>query len=765
MRTLLSQFCEAFDGTVRPILAPLGRATGTLAERAQRGYAREVLPPLQDIAHQLQALVDKVAAQQAYVLIFGPLKSGKSTLMNAMSAAYVSEVTSLPAYPCMVYVSDSDQREFIVTRFDGAKESFHDPAALRVLVARAHGELADRIRRVEGGGEDFEPGLHFPEAIRRIDVRVPAGELAQSGSVLVDTPGLYSRMKFGYDQMTREFRNSAACAIFVVKTDNLFLEQVFQEFHSLLELFSRIFLLVNLDSTKKDLRPDGALVPSLESADPIRVVEAFENLAMSAPLKAAADEGRLRIYPVDLLRAASRRLGGKGVSANETRGIESEGQADFDGFLSDLTDYLNSADYLVAFLGDSLRCGKTLLAETEAACHHRAVKEMNAEVEQLEAAQTRGRARLQALERLGSFGWEETLGDLQRELVEVGQGQSGALAEDNARELKAAVDGWFHGDDSLQELIDKGLLPLFEGCQRGLALRVHEALSAHVARGETAVKLPRAVADDLVAAGLSIGEFSRRGLDQVDPLAGVQLGAPGLKLHDLPVKRTFWDWVLFRTRARVRRRLFGAPERPTLRLSRDVKETRLGGPARQHMLMELSAFQRRHVPALLDRLAMCIYEDYAAAFAGDLRERIGATSTELELELKRTQERLKEFRRVLNRLSDLELAVIATRRAVIALEQHYRGTDPELLSAPSDEEIPVEDVRIEETALAQDGPGDDDGFDLDRELEHEVPAGADALAPETEPLVEIHPTPRPPVAASHAPPPGTAPTGTPDPRP
>ena len=34
------------------------------------------------------------------------------------------------------------------------------------------------------------PAMHFDEAIRRVDVRVPAGELAQSGSVLVDTPGL-----------------------------------------------------------------------------------------------------------------------------------------------------------------------------------------------------------------------------------------------------------------------------------------------------------------------------------------------------------------------------------------------------------------------------------------------------------------------------------------------------------------------------------------------------------------------------------------------
>ena len=95
--------------------------------------------------------------------------------------------------------------------------------------------------------------MDFPEAIKRIDVKAPAPDMEESGAVLVDTPGLYSRMKFGYDRMTRDFRNAAACAVFVVKTDNVFLEQVFNEFSELLDLFSRIFLVLNIDSTKVDV--------------------------------------------------------------------------------------------------------------------------------------------------------------------------------------------------------------------------------------------------------------------------------------------------------------------------------------------------------------------------------------------------------------------------------------------------------------------------------------------------------------------------------
>ncbi len=57
-------------------------------------------------------------------------------------------------------------------------------------------------------------------SVRRIDVKTPVPALREASTVLVDTPGLYSRMKFGYDLMTREFRDSAACAVFVVRSDN-----------------------------------------------------------------------------------------------------------------------------------------------------------------------------------------------------------------------------------------------------------------------------------------------------------------------------------------------------------------------------------------------------------------------------------------------------------------------------------------------------------------------------------------------------------------
>src|SRR5690606_33834461 len=304
---LLAEFCRRFESVVRPLLQPLANAIDAV-EKAPDRDAAGLLAPLREVQHHLGALLDKVAEQQAYVLIFGPLKSGKSTLMNALAAAYVSEVSCLPAYPCLVFVGNGERRRYQLTRFDGTSETFDDGEAIAARIGEAHLRLAEHLRAAEAEGRPFDPATHFPQAIRRIDVRLPAQALAQSGAVLVDTPGLYSRMRFGYSQMTRDFRNAAACAVFVVKSDNLFLEQVFEEFQELLDLFSRIFLIVNVDSTKRDLRPDGELAPSLEQTRPEQIVAAFEQLAMTAALKRAHEQGRLRIYPIDLMRAASARV-------------------------------------------------------------------------------------------------------------------------------------------------------------------------------------------------------------------------------------------------------------------------------------------------------------------------------------------------------------------------------------------------------------------------------------------------------------------------
>src|SRR5690606_11608418 len=144
MKTVLQEFSASFDTSITPLLEPLQTAATALAEAPEQLPGRKLAPKLRELHHQIDSLVRKVAAQQAYVLIFGPLKSGKSTFMNALSSSYVSEVTSLPAYPCMVYVRYSDEPGFEVSQYDGRTMKLKQREALDEILATGHQELMQR---------------------------------------------------------------------------------------------------------------------------------------------------------------------------------------------------------------------------------------------------------------------------------------------------------------------------------------------------------------------------------------------------------------------------------------------------------------------------------------------------------------------------------------------------------------------------------------------------------------------------------------------
>ena len=90
MRTLLSQFCDSFDEVIRPLLGPLHESAEALLKAGPDLPGMAARADLLDLQHQFEALVKKISEQQAYVLLFGPLKSGKSTLMNCNARSYVS---------------------------------------------------------------------------------------------------------------------------------------------------------------------------------------------------------------------------------------------------------------------------------------------------------------------------------------------------------------------------------------------------------------------------------------------------------------------------------------------------------------------------------------------------------------------------------------------------------------------------------------------------------------------------------------------------
>lgn len=684
---LLTEFCSAADAELAPVFPPLSAAQDCFAKAEQGRPARRLLPAMQDLQHQLRALADRIEQQQAFVLIFGPLKSGKSTFMNAMASSYVSEVTALPAYPCMVYVSHAEEPEFLLTAYDGSTQSFQDRQEVVEEIEQAHRRLTARLREVEAAGRSFDPGTDMPSALRRVDVRTPAADLETSGAVLVDTPGLYTRMKFGYDRMTRDFRDAAACAVFIVKTENLFLEQVFAEFEDLLDLFSRIFLVVNLDRSKRDLMPDGSLQPSLEHEDPQRILDAFEHLAMSAPLKQAADDGRLRIFPVDLLHAASSRLqSAEGNAAvQESDSTSAHG---FDDLLADLTDYLDSNDYLHAFMADSLRRGEDLLQELCTFAQRPAARDLVQEEERLQLEQQKVQDGLTALESLESADWAEAFASVSEPLSErMAQEIEQGAPVDQAlvQELEGEIQEWFKRDHSFAAL--HGVLAeRMEERRQAWAKAAFEELEKRVTGVTGKILLGNERRATFERAGIPYDPFAAEVLHALATSAILPPAEPALAFADLPVRRGFWDYLLFRSEAKVRRRIFGEASSPKRKVAAAMKNKRVGDLGRKALSKQMGeAFGRcRH--QCLEELGVRAVRAFGADLTERLQSQVESRRESLTAQAETLRDHLEACRLETKALEGMTAAAQERLYAWQGLRQRF----PQQGSlAPASEELPV----------------------------------------------------------------------------
>lgn len=671
MRTQLGTYCQQFDVSLRPVLTDLQQALAALDNAAPGTPGKALRPTLGELHHHLHALCDKVAEQQAYVLIFGPLKSGKSTLMNAIAGAYVSEVSSLPAYPCLVFTGAGKRREYAVTSYDGRHRTFADGQELHRHIDAAHGELAQAIRAAEQKGQVFDPQEHFASAIRRIDVRVPDSELATTGAVLVDTPGLYTRMRFGYDRMTRDFRNAAACAIFVVKSDTLFLEQVFAEFQQLLDLFSRIFLVVNVDSHKRDVSPDGRLVPSIEQSEPQAILRAFEQLAMSAGLVRAAKEGRVRMYPVDLLHAASSVL---------QKQPQEQQPASFRAFREELGDYLASSEYLAAFLRDSLQRAQTLLGELDACVAGQEAGRLQALLREIDDELAFVRMERQRVQQALQLDWTEAFARSGRESDAELERTARDAGSKLLRTLGASIDTWFLSSHSLDWLVQGQWSPLVRDYRDEVLAAGRRVFDQQQAQLDAGLDLPDGVPELARRAGIDLRLLRAHALADLGAAVWQGQGTVPVDRDAIPLKRSMLDLVAFRSVDRVRERLFGPRTKPDTKIPGKEKAARLGEPGRLFLHQCVAQFRGELAPKTVATLRQWFGPRLREAATVRLREQFAAYEPRL---VQRQQALEAERARLLAVAAPLQQVGSSVRGLQGKLQELGKAFDHAVAKAPA----------------------------------------------------------------------------------
>ena len=691
IRVELEAFCNQFTSALKPYDHALENSSEALRRAKGSEQLSAVLSDLQDNRHRLKILLDRALQQNTYLVIFGPLKSGKSTLMNAVSGAYVSEVSSLPAYPCLVYVKEGEAHGFSATSFNGDQQEFSTRSALVGSLDDAHEALAQRIRQAETEGASFSPAQDFSEAIRRIDFTMPAPYLRESGTILVDTPGLYTKMKYDYGQLTREFRDTAACAVFVVKADNLFFEQVFEEFADLLSVFSRVFLVVNIDSSKQDLSPDGSLQPSLEQRDPQRIIDAFQDLTVNAGIRSAIDNGRLKIYLIDLLQTAARSLkenqemtseataeedpAGEHPAESDTDTADGEAaesaaaeddatdvaatqhsQVGFDAFRSDLTDYLNSSEYIAEFMSDSLRQAHSILGEVKEAVETPEVQAFRDEIKELVEKSAACKRQLSTVDQLQDSNWEAPLEELSREIWQQALEHSGSVVSTLVKELTEEVKSWTDSDESMHDLVQERIVSKIKDACQGVKERSIELFNRACHARNGGIRISGEVSRQLDALDISFDSIYTTFQPTVDERLRTDAELPDASelQESLELRRCLVDWLLFRSNKRIRNRIFGSENPSTQSFPAATKSRRLTEDAISNLCGAVGDYTRRCFLENLESVLESLLREYREAFTSEAKRLLKTKRQALRDEAAELSQQIELRQKVTDALDALE---------------------------------------------------------------------------------------------------------------
>jgi len=352
------------------------------------------------------------------------------------------------------------------------------------------------------------------------------------------------------------------------------------------------------------------------------VLRAFEQLAMSAPMQRAASEGRVRMYPVDLMRAASSVLQQQPEQA----------PPGFRSFRQDLADYLASSDYLTAFLHDSLHRADSLLGEATEHATGAAMARLEqqlAEVEDRLAFVTNERKRVGSALQLD---WTQVCARTEQETTAEVERCARDAGAKLLRILGASIDTWFLSSQSLDWLVAQQWTPLVHDYREQVLAAAMRSFEQQQAQGDAGLDLPGGVRELLRGAGIDPQELKAKALTQLGNVVWSGLATVPVDAGEIPVRRGMLDLLAFRSLDRVRERLFGPASKPDTKIPGKDKADRLGEPGRLHLHQCVTRFRRELGPQTAAALLKFFGPDLRKAFETALRAQLSAYEPRLHQE-------------------------------------------------------------------------------------------------------------------------------------
>lgn len=318
-------------------------ATGQLEMVADLGSHPDLGAPqarlLTELASDLAELRQRTEAPEVRVLVLGPLKAGKSTLMNTLvRRPNASQVSVLPAFPCFVEIRDLERDASGAAL--GAERSLRFDRAGTVVEELSLDACQDRLEellRAYLRADSAATKARLADSCVRIEQRIDLGRSPEGlDLVLVDSPGLFFDTNVddeilratqsstdpalpepaSYSAVSRQLYGLADVAIFVIRPEQLFFEVVAQWLARFVERPKmHVFLVVNASAHARNL--DGARLEPIDQVDARQeLCDYFLHHVAGARLTGELVLGhKLSLEVADLLDVAAEELTGQSAGS------------------------------------------------------------------------------------------------------------------------------------------------------------------------------------------------------------------------------------------------------------------------------------------------------------------------------------------------------------------------------------------------------------------------------------------------------------------
>ena len=269
---------------------------------------------------EFSSLFLRMRRPEVRVMVSGPLKAGKSTLLNVLAGnPHISQISQLPAYPCFVEVHDLERNSDGTPREEPGSLFYRRGGELDRELSQQEGiafldELLDQF--IEAGGQGR---IEYERVVQKTALPRQEGE---AGLVLIDSPGLFFSHRVDQilfpsvpetasealeeSKSARDLYLESDVVLFVIRPEQLFFQSVADYLRAFVQQTKmRIFILVNASTHSKTQIGDQIVdFNQVEEQSEIRRYF-LRHIADQGLQDEIEKEGRISLHFADLLDAAT----------------------------------------------------------------------------------------------------------------------------------------------------------------------------------------------------------------------------------------------------------------------------------------------------------------------------------------------------------------------------------------------------------------------------------------------------------------------------